>query len=172
MPETESEYLENLWREAWTPPDRQDVRKWAEEHIESIPYSPIPGRFRIRISLIPHARATTLARRRAHHTPPPPPLPYREKRAKFNTLPFLKRALRCRPSRTHTCEPEGQHQTKTNTMSDTNDKTPVPADDQSAATRINNLAADVASAPDSSPMNPNAVAAPPLPCPLPRIYNL
>ena len=47
MPETESEYLENLWREAWTPPDRQDVWKWAEEHIESIPYSPIPGRFRI-----------------------------------------------------------------------------------------------------------------------------
>ena len=45
MPETE--YLEDLWREAWTPPDRKDVWMWAEEHIENIPYSPIPGRFRV-----------------------------------------------------------------------------------------------------------------------------
>ena len=45
MPETE--YLEDLWREAWTPPDRKEVWKWAEEHIENIPYSPIPGRFRV-----------------------------------------------------------------------------------------------------------------------------
>ena len=43
----ENEYLEALWREAWTPPDRQDVWAWAEHHIESIPYSPIPGRFRV-----------------------------------------------------------------------------------------------------------------------------
>ncbi len=47
MPEEETEYLEGLWREAWTAPDRQEVWKWAEEHIDSIPYSPIPGRFRI-----------------------------------------------------------------------------------------------------------------------------
>lgn len=47
MPEADSDYLENLWREGFTPPDRQPVWKWAEEHIESIPYSPIPGRFKI-----------------------------------------------------------------------------------------------------------------------------
>ncbi len=45
MPETESEHLERLWREAWTPPDRQDVRKCAEKHIESIPYTPSRGAF-------------------------------------------------------------------------------------------------------------------------------
>ena len=39
-------YLEALWREAFTPPDRQPVWKWAEEHIEAIPYSPIPGPFK------------------------------------------------------------------------------------------------------------------------------
>ena len=53
--------------------------------------------------------------------------------------------------------------TKTNTMSDTNDKAPVPADDKSAATQMNNPAADEVSAPDSSPMNPNAVAEAPAP---------
>lgn len=47
MSEDETEYLENLWREAWTPPDRKEVWQWAEEHIENIPYSPIPGRFRV-----------------------------------------------------------------------------------------------------------------------------
>ena len=48
-------------------------------------------------------------------------------------------------------------------MSDTHDMTPVPADDQSAATQMNNPAADEASAPGSSPMNPNAVAEAPAP---------
>ena len=47
MSESETDYLEDLWREAWTPPDRKEVWQWAEEHIESIPYSPIPGRFRV-----------------------------------------------------------------------------------------------------------------------------
>ena len=45
MAGSESEYLENLWREAFTPPDRLPVWQWAEQHIEGIPYSPIPGRF-------------------------------------------------------------------------------------------------------------------------------
>lgn len=45
MARSESEYLENLWREAFTPPDRLPVWQWAEQHIEGIPYSPIPGRF-------------------------------------------------------------------------------------------------------------------------------
>ncbi len=39
--------LESIWREAWRPPDRSPVWAWAEEHIRSIPYSPMPGRFRI-----------------------------------------------------------------------------------------------------------------------------
>ena len=43
---SDEEYLNNLWREAWRPPDRKPVWQWAEEHIESIPYSPMPGRFR------------------------------------------------------------------------------------------------------------------------------
>ena len=41
------EKLISLWREAWRPPDRQPAWAWAEEHIRSIPYSPMPGRFRI-----------------------------------------------------------------------------------------------------------------------------
>lgn len=45
MPETDSDYLEALWREAFTPPERKPVWQWAEEHVENIPYSPIPGRF-------------------------------------------------------------------------------------------------------------------------------
>lgn len=36
-----------LWHEGFTPPDRQPVWKRAEEYIESIPYSPIPGRFKV-----------------------------------------------------------------------------------------------------------------------------
>ncbi len=43
----EQDYLEALWHEAWMPPDRKEVWKWAEEHIEGIPYSPMPGRFRV-----------------------------------------------------------------------------------------------------------------------------
>lgn len=38
--------LETLWREAWRPPDRRPPWLWAEEHIQSIPFSPIAGRFR------------------------------------------------------------------------------------------------------------------------------
>jgi len=39
--------LDSIWREAWRPPDRQPVWQWAEAHIASIPYSPMPGRFRV-----------------------------------------------------------------------------------------------------------------------------
>jgi phage terminase large subunit GpA-like protein len=39
--------LREIWREAWQPPDRRPVWEWAEEHISSIPYSPMPGRFRL-----------------------------------------------------------------------------------------------------------------------------
>ena len=38
--------LDRIWREVWQPPDRRPPWAWAEEHIASIPYSPIPGRFR------------------------------------------------------------------------------------------------------------------------------
>jgi hypothetical protein len=41
-----NEKLVRIWREAWRPPDRRPPWAWAEEHIGSIPYSPIPGRFR------------------------------------------------------------------------------------------------------------------------------
>ena len=40
-------YLDELWSEAWRPPDRKPVWQWAEENVESIPYSPMPGRFQI-----------------------------------------------------------------------------------------------------------------------------
>lgn len=42
-----NEQLNTLWREAWRPPDRQPVWSWAEQYVRSIPYSPMPGRFRI-----------------------------------------------------------------------------------------------------------------------------
>jgi len=38
--------LDNIWRNVWRPPDRRPPWAWAEEHIASIPYSPVPGRFR------------------------------------------------------------------------------------------------------------------------------
>ena len=38
--------LERIWRDAWRPPDRRPPWAWCEDHITSIPYSPIPGRFR------------------------------------------------------------------------------------------------------------------------------
>ena len=38
--------LVTIWRDAWRPPDRRPPWAWAEEHVHSIPYSPIPGRFR------------------------------------------------------------------------------------------------------------------------------
>lgn len=39
--------LESIWSEAWRPPDRQPVWAWAEQHVAALPYSPLPGRFRI-----------------------------------------------------------------------------------------------------------------------------
>src|SRR5512136_1141628 len=39
--------LQDIWRDAWQPPDRRPVWQWAESHVNSIPYSPTPGRFRI-----------------------------------------------------------------------------------------------------------------------------
>ena len=38
--------LEAIWREAWQPPDNAPPWEWAERHINAIPYSPVPGRFR------------------------------------------------------------------------------------------------------------------------------
>ena len=38
--------LDTIWREVWQPPDRRPPWAWAEEHVGSIPYSPVPGRFR------------------------------------------------------------------------------------------------------------------------------
>ena len=38
--------LDSIWRDVWRPPDRRPPWAWAEEHIPSIPYSPVPGRFR------------------------------------------------------------------------------------------------------------------------------
>lgn len=43
----EQEFLNNLWAECHTPPDRSPVWEWAERNIEAIPYSPMPGRFRV-----------------------------------------------------------------------------------------------------------------------------
>lgn len=39
--------LSVIWSEAWRPPDRSPPWVWAQNHIQSIPYSPVPGRFRI-----------------------------------------------------------------------------------------------------------------------------
>ena len=41
-----AERLEAIWREAWRPPDKAPPWQWAERHINAIPYSPVPGRFR------------------------------------------------------------------------------------------------------------------------------
>jgi hypothetical protein len=41
-----NEKLVSVWREAWRPPDRRSPWAWAEAHVSSIAYSPIPGRFR------------------------------------------------------------------------------------------------------------------------------
>ena len=38
--------LDQIWRNVWRPPDRRPPWAWAEEHIASIPFSPVPGRFR------------------------------------------------------------------------------------------------------------------------------
>ena len=44
---SDTEQLEKIWQEAWRPPDLRPVWEWAEEHVRAIPYSPLPGRFRI-----------------------------------------------------------------------------------------------------------------------------
>ena len=41
-----AETLSDIGCRIWQPPDRRPPWAWAEEHIHSIPYSPVPGRFR------------------------------------------------------------------------------------------------------------------------------
>lgn len=43
---SEEAILDQIWRDCWRPPDRRPPWAWAEDNIASIPYSPIPGRFR------------------------------------------------------------------------------------------------------------------------------
>lgn len=38
--------IDILWRGIWQSPDRRPPWAWAEEHVQSIPYSPLPGAFR------------------------------------------------------------------------------------------------------------------------------
>lgn len=38
--------LVSILKDAWTPADRREPWRWCEEHIKSIPYSPMPGPFR------------------------------------------------------------------------------------------------------------------------------
>ena len=38
--------LSSILRDAWTPADRRETWRWCEDHIKSIPYSPLPGPFR------------------------------------------------------------------------------------------------------------------------------
>ena len=38
--------LSSILRDAWTPADRREPWSWCEDHIKSIPYSPLPGPFR------------------------------------------------------------------------------------------------------------------------------
>jgi hypothetical protein len=38
--------LRDAWRASWRPRDKRAPWQWAETHVKSIPYSPIPGRFR------------------------------------------------------------------------------------------------------------------------------
>ena len=38
--------LRDILKDAWTPADRREPWRWCEEHIRSIPYSPLPGPFR------------------------------------------------------------------------------------------------------------------------------
>ncbi len=38
--------ITNILFDGWTPPDRRPPWQWCEEHISSIPYSPMPGPFR------------------------------------------------------------------------------------------------------------------------------
>lgn len=38
--------LPSILRDAWTPADRREPWRWCEDHIKSIPYSPLPGPFK------------------------------------------------------------------------------------------------------------------------------
>ena len=38
--------LRDILKDAWTPADRREPWRWCEEHIKSIPFSPMPGPFR------------------------------------------------------------------------------------------------------------------------------
>ena len=38
--------LRDILKDAWTPADRREPWRWCEDHIKSIPYSPLPGPFR------------------------------------------------------------------------------------------------------------------------------
>lgn len=38
--------LRDILKDAWTPADRREPWRWCEDHIRSIPYSPLPGPFR------------------------------------------------------------------------------------------------------------------------------
>lgn len=38
--------LSSILSDAWTPADRREPWRWCEDHIKSIPYSPLPGPFR------------------------------------------------------------------------------------------------------------------------------
>ena len=38
--------LRDILKDAWTPADRREPWRWCEDHIKSIPYSPLPGSFR------------------------------------------------------------------------------------------------------------------------------
>lgn len=38
--------LRDILKDAWTPADRREPWRWCEDHIKSIPYSPLPGAFR------------------------------------------------------------------------------------------------------------------------------
>jgi phage terminase large subunit GpA-like protein len=46
QPPSELTNLDEIWKEAWRPPEVEPPWQWAEKHIASIPYSPFPGRFR------------------------------------------------------------------------------------------------------------------------------
>ena len=46
MSQQDRDILGRIWRGAWRPPDRRPPWAWCEDNVISIPYSPIPGRFR------------------------------------------------------------------------------------------------------------------------------
>jgi phage terminase large subunit GpA-like protein len=44
---TDADKLLKIWRESWEPPARESAPDWCQKHINEIPYSPIPGGFKI-----------------------------------------------------------------------------------------------------------------------------